>query len=81
MESDEGTFRPSGLGFTGNAKARDIMKEIMSLLQPINVTDVYDSADGTDIDYWMRVGVPGECALQVMPLLLGSARGWSGVWK
>ncbi|XP_063183312.1 carboxypeptidase Q isoform X1 [Chroicocephalus ridibundus] len=59
MESDEGTFKPSGLGFTGNAKARDIVKEIMALLQPINVTDVYDNADGTDIDYWMRDGVPG----------------------
>ncbi|KAM9643064.1 carboxypeptidase Q isoform 1-T5 [Morphnus guianensis] len=59
MESDEGTFQPSGLGFTGNAKARDIVKEIMTLLQPINVTEVYDNADGTDIDYWMRDGVPG----------------------
>ncbi|KFW05010.1 Carboxypeptidase Q, partial [Eurypyga helias] len=59
MESDEGTFKPSGLGFTGNAKARAIVKEIMTLLRPINVTDVYDNADGTDIDYWMRDGVPG----------------------
>lgn len=61
MESDEGTFQPSGLGFAGSAGARDIVKEIMTLLQPINVTDVYDSADGTDISYWMRDGVPGEC--------------------
>ncbi|XP_064504234.1 carboxypeptidase Q isoform X3 [Pseudopipra pipra] len=59
MESDEGTFKPSGLGFTGSAKAREIVKEIMTLLQPINATDVYDNADGTDIDYWMRDGVPG----------------------
>lgn len=60
MESDEGTFQPSGLGFTGSAKAREIVEEIMTLLQPINVTDVYDNADGTDISYWMRDGVPGE---------------------
>uniref|UniRef100_A0A8C3B5W3 Carboxypeptidase Q n=2 Tax=Anatinae TaxID=2068716 RepID=A0A8C3B5W3_CAIMO len=59
MESDEGTFKPSGLAFTGNAKARDIIKEIMALLLPINVTDVFDNADGTDINYWMRDGVPG----------------------
>ncbi|NXT21326.1 CBPQ Carboxypeptidase, partial [Syrrhaptes paradoxus] len=59
MESDEGTFKPSGLGFTGNAKARDIVKEVMALLQPINVTDVYDGASGTDIGFWMRDGVPG----------------------
>ncbi|XP_042664662.1 carboxypeptidase Q isoform X7 [Centrocercus urophasianus] len=59
MESDEGTFKPSGLAFTGNAKARDIVKEIMALLLPINVTEVYDTADGTDINFWMRDGVPG----------------------
>ncbi|KAM7124062.1 carboxypeptidase Q isoform 1-T4 [Ciconia maguari] len=63
MESDEGTFKPSGLGFTGNAKARDIVKEIMTLLQPINVTEVYDGAEGTDIDYWMRDRVPGASLL------------------
>lgn len=61
MESDEGTFRPSGLGFAGSAEARDIVREIMTLLQPINVMDVYDTAEGTDIAYWMRDGVPGEC--------------------
>nr|XP_047924621.1 carboxypeptidase Q isoform X3 [Anser cygnoides] len=59
MESDEGTFKPSGLAFTGNAKARDIIREIMALLLPINITDVFDNADGTDINYWMRDGVPG----------------------
>ncbi|NXS11866.1 CBPQ Carboxypeptidase, partial [Neodrepanis coruscans] len=59
MESDEGTFKPSGLGFTGNAKARDIFCESMTLLHPINATNVYDNADGTDIYFWMRDGVPG----------------------
>ncbi|OXB79880.1 UNVERIFIED_CONTAM: hypothetical protein H355_000910 [Colinus virginianus] len=59
MESDEGTFKPSGLAFTGNAKARDIVREIMALLLPINITEVYDAADGTDINFWMRDGVPG----------------------
>ncbi|KAM8811861.1 carboxypeptidase Q [Eudromia elegans] len=59
MESDEGTFKPMGLAFTGTDEARDIVKEIMTLLLPINITDIYDSADGTDIDYWMKAGVPG----------------------
>lgn len=65
MESDEGTFKPSGLAFTGNAKARDIVKEIMALLLPINITEVYDTADGTDINFWMRDGVPGESTLRI----------------
>ncbi|XP_064363765.1 carboxypeptidase Q isoform X1 [Dromaius novaehollandiae] len=59
MESDEGTFKPMGLGFTGTDEARDIVKEIMTLLLPINVTNIYDTAEGIDIDYWMRDGVPG----------------------
>ncbi|XP_019406415.1 PREDICTED: carboxypeptidase Q isoform X2 [Crocodylus porosus] len=59
MESDEGTFMPTGLGFTGSDKARGIMKEIMQLLQPINVTNIYESGGGTDIDYWVKDGVPG----------------------
>ncbi|KYO29408.1 carboxypeptidase Q [Alligator mississippiensis] len=59
MESDEGTFMPTGLGFTGSDKARGIMKENMQLLQPINVTAIYESGGGTDIDYWVKDGVPG----------------------
>ncbi|KAJ1193216.1 hypothetical protein NDU88_002520 [Pleurodeles waltl] len=60
MESDIGTFLPVGIQFSGSEKARDIMKEIMKLLQPINVTNLYDNAEGTDIAYWMQAGVPGE---------------------
>lgn len=85
MESDEGTFKPSGLAFTGNAKARDIIREIMALLLPINITDVFDNADGTDINYWMRDGVPGESTLQIKPFPCSGTLGGSscralGVW-
>ncbi|XP_060099445.1 carboxypeptidase Q [Heteronotia binoei] len=59
MESDEGTFTPTGLAFTGSDKARGIMKEIMKLLQPINVTGVFEEGGGTDINYWIRDGIPG----------------------
>ncbi|XP_042320873.1 carboxypeptidase Q [Sceloporus undulatus] len=59
MESDEGTFMPSGLAFTGSDKARRIMKEIMKLLKPINITDVFENGEGTDISYWMQAGIPG----------------------
>ncbi|XP_044280350.1 carboxypeptidase Q isoform X3 [Varanus komodoensis] len=60
MESDEGTFMPTGLGFTGSKEARNIMKEIMKLLQPINVTSVFENGEATDIKYWMQDGIPGE---------------------
>lgn len=60
MESDEGTFTPAGVGFTGTDEARNIMKEIMKLLTPINVTGVFEDGKATDISYWMRDGIPGE---------------------
>lgn len=63
MESDAGTFFPSGLQFTGSEKARAIMKEVMSLLQPINVTQVLSAGEGTDINFWIRAGVPGASLL------------------
>ncbi|XP_077665048.1 carboxypeptidase Q isoform X2 [Eretmochelys imbricata] len=59
MESDSGTFMPMGLAFTGSDKARAILKEIMQLLQPINVTNIYENGGETDTDYWVRNGVPG----------------------
>ncbi|XP_003219567.2 carboxypeptidase Q [Anolis carolinensis] len=59
MESDEGTFMPSGLAFTGSDEARGIMKEIMKLLKPINITQLFGNGEGTDISYWMKAGVPG----------------------
>ncbi|XP_075405575.1 carboxypeptidase Q isoform X2 [Tenrec ecaudatus] len=60
MESDLGTFLPYGLQFTGSDKARAIMVEIMKLLQPINITQVFRDGEGTDISYWIQAGVPDE---------------------
>lgn len=63
MESDGGTFLPYGLQFTGSDKARAIMQEVMGLLQPINVTQVFRDGEGTDINFWMQAGVPGASLL------------------
>ncbi|XP_049709844.1 carboxypeptidase Q isoform X1 [Elephas maximus indicus] len=63
MESDSGTFLPSGLQFTGSDKARAIMEEVMRLLQPINITQVFRNGEGTDINYWIQDGVPGASLL------------------
>ena len=60
MESDLGTFLPSGLQFTGSDKARAIVEEVMCLLQPINVTQVFRAGEGTDINFWIQAGVPGK---------------------
>ncbi|XP_027437823.1 carboxypeptidase Q isoform X2 [Zalophus californianus] len=63
MESDQGTFLPSGLQFTGSEKARAIMEEVMSLLQPVNITQVFRAGEGTDINFWIQAGVPGASLL------------------
>ncbi len=72
MESDLGTFSPLGLQFTGSDKARAIMKEVMKLLAPINVTSLEEHGEGTDINMWMKAGVPGQFHL---------AEFISGSWK
>ncbi|XP_011808137.1 PREDICTED: carboxypeptidase Q-like, partial [Colobus angolensis palliatus] len=63
MESDTGTFLPTGLQFTGSEKARAIMEEVMSLLQPLNITQVLSHGEGTDINFWIQAGVPGASLL------------------
>ncbi|XP_075440594.1 carboxypeptidase Q-like [Ascaphus truei] len=63
MESDMGTFMPVGLQFTGSTEAQAIMREVMLLLAPINITNIYGPADGTDISFWMQHGVPVQMDL------------------
>ncbi|XP_061459522.1 carboxypeptidase Q isoform X3 [Rhineura floridana] len=77
MESDEGTFMPTGLAFTGSSKACDIMKEIMKLLKPINITDVFENGGGTDINYWIHDGIPGTGnQINDFYRITGSTGGW-----
>ncbi|XP_045181827.2 carboxypeptidase Q-like isoform X2 [Mercenaria mercenaria] len=59
MESDEGTFTPTGIDFNGNANASKIMTEVLKLLQPINASILDGGGEGTDIGPWMTAGVPG----------------------
>lgn len=65
MESDSGTFMPLGIQFSGKPEARTIMSEVMQLLAPINITKLYDPAEGTDISFWMQAGVPGEQCFKI----------------
>jgi carboxypeptidase Q len=58
FESDEGVFLPYGIQFTGSSEAKDIMKQIGSLLVSINGSEVYDDGGGTDVDWWRNDKVP-----------------------
>jgi carboxypeptidase Q len=59
IESDGGVFRPQGFGFTGSDAAFEIMKQIGSLLDPIQAGAITRGGGGADIAPIMALGVPG----------------------
>jgi len=59
MESDGGTFTPTGLSYSGsNTTAQCIVNEILQLLKPINATQLLIGVDGSDVELFMDQGVP-----------------------
>lgn len=46
------------------------MKEVMKLLAAINVTSLEEHGEGTDIDMWMKAGVPGQFHLEQNSVLI-----------
>ncbi len=59
MESDAGTFEPTGFGFTGSEEAFRIVTEIGTLLDRIGSGSVTRGGGGADIAPLMQTGVPG----------------------
>jgi carboxypeptidase Q len=59
MESDGGTFKPSGFGFTGSDAAFRIVTEIGTLLDRIESGTITRGGGGADIGPLMQTGVPG----------------------
>lgn len=59
MESDHGTFKPSGIGFSGSGAAQAIMERVMNLLSDYGTTDVvYGAGGSSDTGDWVAAGVP-----------------------
>ena len=58
FESDIGVFTPYGIHFTGSDEAKTMMQQIGQLVTSINVSYIYDEADGTDVNYWRQQNVP-----------------------
>jgi len=59
FESDNGTFRPLGIGFTGSDSARGVVRQIAALLAPITADSVFPDGSEADIGPLMEKGVPG----------------------
>jgi carboxypeptidase Q len=58
FESDIGSFTPTGIGFTGNDKAKHIIQEILASLKSLNASRVFNDGVETDIEPWCNAGVP-----------------------
>jgi len=59
IESDGGVFKPQGFGFTGSDSAFEIVKQIGTLLDPIQAGTISRGGGGADIAPIMALGVPG----------------------
>lgn len=59
IESDNGVFRPLGVGFSGSDSARVIIRQIAALLRSIGADSVAAGGGGADIGPITQLGVPG----------------------
>lgn len=59
IESDGGTFKFRGFGFTGSDSAMAIVRQIAKLLKPLGSDTIYAGGGGADIGPIMQLGVPG----------------------
>lgn len=60
MESDNGVFKPLGLGVTAGPGGYEMARQIASLLKPAGVDSAINNAGGAaDIGPLMQLGVPG----------------------
>jgi carboxypeptidase Q len=65
FESDNGPFRPRGVGFTGSDAARAILQRVVPLLAPLAADTVFPQGDEADIGPLIEQGVPGMSLLTV----------------
>lgn len=49
IESDEGTFKPTGFGYEGNPDMKKLVTEIATLLEPLGANDIHDGFGGADV--------------------------------
>ncbi len=59
IESDGGTFKFRGFGFTGNDSAYAVLRQIGRLLKPLGGDSVFVGGGGSDIGPIMGEGIPG----------------------
>jgi carboxypeptidase Q len=65
MESDGGVFQPLGFGFTGSDGARETLKQVASLLEPIGATRINLGSEATDLGPLVRAAKVPSLSLDV----------------
>ena len=56
LEADSGVFEPARFGFSGSLAARNVVRDITSLLAPLNLADTISGGGGADIDPIAQAG-------------------------
>jgi carboxypeptidase Q len=56
LEADSGVFEPARFGFSGSLAARNMIREITSLLAPLNLAETISGGGGADIDPIAQAG-------------------------
>jgi carboxypeptidase Q len=68
LESDIGVFEPMRLGFSGNERARQVMAEVVDLLQPIGLPPLGPGGGGADIGPIAQLGQVPTMAIAGDPI-------------
>ena len=63
LESDIGVFEPMRLGFSGNDRARQVMADVVDLLQPLGFPPLGPGGGGADIGPIAQAGQVPTMAL------------------
>jgi len=56
LEADSGVFEPARFGFSGSLSARNVIRDITTLLSPLNLADTISGGGGADIDPIAQAG-------------------------
>ena len=56
LEADSGVFEPARFGFSGSLAARNVIRDITSLMTPLNLAETISGGGGADIDPIAQAG-------------------------
>ena len=56
LEADSGVFEPARFGFSGSLAARNVIRDLTSLLAPLNLAETISGGGGADIDPIAQAG-------------------------